>query len=70
VEVTPTPIVVQTYRIFSVARRLVFMWERLLYRHCTMRNFCRISNNRSGVAFISTDIFRAVPILQTCLSVN
>ena len=35
--------------------------ERLPYRYCTMRNFCGI-RNRSGVASISTDIFRAVPI--------
>jgi len=27
--------------------------ERLPYRYCTMRSFCWISNNRSGVASIS-----------------
>jgi len=36
--------------------------ERLAYRYCTVRNFCWISNSRSGMASISTDIFRAVPI--------
>jgi len=36
--------------------------ERLTYWYYTMRNFCWISNNRSGVASVSTDISRAVPI--------
>ena len=31
--------------------------ERLPYWYWTMHNFCRISNNTSGVASISTDIF-------------
>jgi len=35
---------------------------RLPYQYCTMCNVCWISNNRSGVASISTDIFRSVPI--------
>jgi len=36
--------------------------ERLPYRYYTKCNLCWISNNRTGVASISTDIFRAVPI--------
>jgi len=38
------------------------MLERLPYRYSPMHNFCWISNSRSWVASISTDIFRAVPI--------
>jgi len=42
------------------AQMTVFEWgnsERLPYRYCTVRNFCWISNNRSGVAFVSSDNF-------------
>ena len=36
--------------------------ENVQNRYCTMCNFCWISNNRSGVASVSTDIFQTVAI--------
>jgi len=46
-------------------KRTKSKFERLLYRYCTMCNFCLISNNRTGVASLSTDISQAVLIRQS-----
>jgi len=52
-------ITVYTFYRYDAAKnmRMAKITERLPYRYCMMCNFCWISNNRSGVASISTDIF-------------